>query len=117
MNMFGAERVRDEAILIARVLLVLVFLVYGIDKIADIKGTTAYMAKVGAPLPSLACLVAIFVETVVALAIVCGVLTRPLALLLALYALGTGIIGHPFWSEEGVQRYGDSINFYKNISI
>jgi putative oxidoreductase len=46
-----------------------------------------------------------------------GVLTRPLALLLALYTLGTALIAHHFWTMEGGDRYANAINFYKNISI
>jgi putative oxidoreductase len=57
------------------------------------------------------------VEVPVALAIVLGAWTRPLALLVALYTLGTGLIGHHFWTMEGAARYGNAINFYKNISI
>jgi putative oxidoreductase len=57
------------------------------------------------------------VEVFVALAVALGAWTRPLALLLALYTLGTGLIGHPFWTMEGVARYGNAINFHKNVSI
>ena len=75
------------------------------------------MTQVGAPMPSVAALVAIVVEVFVALAVALGVWTRPLALVLALYTLGTGLIGHPFWTMEGAAQYGNAINFYKNISI
>jgi putative oxidoreductase len=117
MGTFGADRVRDEAILVARVLLIVLFVVFGWGKLTDYAGTAAYMARTGAPLPSVAALVAIVVEVPVALAIVLGAWTRPLALLIALYTLGTGLIGHPFWTMEGAARYGNAINFYKNISI
>ena len=60
---------------------------------------------------------AIVVEVPVALAVALGVWTRPLALLLALYTLGTALIGHPFWTMEGAARYANAINFYKNVSI
>ena len=60
---------------------------------------------------------AIVVEVFVALAVVLGAWTRPLALLIALYTLGTGLIGHHFWTMEGAARYANAINFYKNISI
>jgi putative oxidoreductase len=117
MTTFGAERVRDEAILVARILLIVLFLVFGWSKLTNYAGTAAYMAQTGAPMPSVAALVAIVVEVFVALAVAVGVWTRPLALLLALYTLGTGLIGHPFWTMEGAARYGNAINFYKNISI
>ena len=117
MTTIGAERVRDEAILVARILLLVLFLVFGWGKLTDYSGTAGYMARTGAPVPSVAALVAIAVEVPVALAVALGVWTRPLALLLALYTLGTGLIGHPFWAMEGAARYANAINFYKNISI
>jgi putative oxidoreductase len=117
MTTFGAERVRDEVILVARILLIVLFVVSGWGKITNYAGTVGYMTQTGAPMPEVAALVAIVVEVFVALAVALGVWTRPLALLLALYTLGTGLIGHPFWTMEGAARYGNAINFYKNISI
>jgi putative oxidoreductase len=117
MTAFSAGRPNDEIILIARILLVTLFLVFGWDKLTDYAGASAYMAQVGAPLPALAALVAIVMEVAVAWAIAVGLRTGPLAILLDVYTLGTGIIGHPFWAAEGATRYMDAINFYKNISI
>jgi putative oxidoreductase len=117
MTSWGAERTRDEVILVARVLLVALFVVFGWGKLADYSATVGYMAQVGAPAPSLAAVVAIVAEVFAALALAIGILTRPLALLLALYTLGTALIGHHFWTMEGAARYGNAINFYKNVSI
>jgi putative oxidoreductase len=117
MTTFGSERVRDEVLLVARILLIVLFLVFGWSKLTGYAGTVGYMTQVGAPMPSVAALVAIMVEVFVALAVALGVWTRPLALLLALYTLGTGLIGHPFWTMEGADRYANATNFYKNISI
>ena len=117
MTTFGSERVRDEAILVARILLIVLFVVFGWGKLTDYAGTAGYMARAGAPMPSVAALVAIVVEVPVALAVAVGVWTRPLALLLALYTLGTGLIGHPFWTMEGAARSANAINFYKNVAI
>ena len=121
MTTFGSERVRDEILLVARILLIVLFLVFGWSKLTGYAGTVGYMTQVGAPMPSVAALVAIVVEVevevFVALAVALGVWTRPLALLLALYTLGTGLIGHPFWTMEGADRYANATNFYKNVSI
>ena len=117
MTTFGSERVRDEVLLVARILLIVLFLVFGWSKLTGYAGTVGYMTQVGAPMPSIAALVAIMVEVFVALALALGIWTRPLALLLALYTLGTGLIGHPFWTMEGADRYANATNFYKNISI
>jgi hypothetical protein len=46
-----------------------------------------------------------------------GAWTRPLAFLLALYTLGTALIGHHFWTMEGAARYANVIDFYKNLGI
>jgi putative oxidoreductase len=117
MTSWGSERVRDEVILVGRILLALLFVVFGWGKLINYSGTAGYMAQLGAPLPSLAALVAIVAEVPIALAIAIGVWTRPLALLLALYTLGTALIGHHFWTLEGAPRNANAINFYKNIAI
>src|SRR5437660_1465319 len=117
MVTLGAERFKDEVILVARVLLIVLFVVFGWGKLTNYAGAVAYMAQTGAPLPSVAALAAIVVEVLVAFAVALGAWTRPLALLLALYTLGTGLIGHHFWTMEGTARYANAINFYKNISI
>lgn len=113
----GAARMQDEAVLVARILLVVIFLVFGWSKLTDYGGTAAYMAQLGAPVPTIAAVVAIVAEVLGGVAVALGFWTRPVALLLALYTLGTALIGHHFWTMEGAARYGNAINFYKNISI
>lgn len=117
MTTLFAERARDEIILAARILLILLFVVFGWSKLTNYSGTVGYMVQTGAPMPSIAALVAIVVEVFVALAVALGAWTRPLVLLLAVYTLGTAVIGHHFWSMEGANRSANAINFYKNISI
>ena len=117
MMQWSAERNRDEVILVARILLIVLFVVFGWSKLINYSGTVGYMTQTGVPVPSVATLVAIVVEFFVALAVAFGAWTRPLALLLALYTLGTALIAHHFWTMEGADRYANSINFYKNISI
>ena len=77
MTDLGSERIKDEAILIARILLAVLFLVFGWGKLTDYTGTVAY----GAPLLSVAALVAIAIEFIGAIALILGVWTRPLAVL------------------------------------
>jgi len=49
MTTLSAERVRDEIILAARILLILLFVVFGWSKLTDYSGTAGYMAQIGAP--------------------------------------------------------------------
>jgi putative oxidoreductase len=117
MPKFGAGRCPDGAILIARILLMVLFLIFGWQKLTGFSGTEAYMAHVGAPSPFLSAVIAVVMEFFVGLALVLGLATRPLAILMLLYTFGTALIGHPFWTLTGMDRFEAMINFYKNISI
>lgn len=117
MLSFGSDKIRDETILLARVLLVILFLIFGWAKITGFGGTVSYMAQSGLPVPALAAIVAIIFEFFFGLAILFGVLTRPIALLLAVYTLLTAFIGHRYWTMTGMAQFEAEINFYKNISI
>jgi putative oxidoreductase len=111
------EQRKDELILVARVLLMILFVIFGWGKLTGFSGTVAYMATECAPVPTLSAIIAIVMEFFVGIAIVIGFYTRPLALLFALYTLGTALIGHHFWTMTGAEQMANMINFYKNISI
>lgn len=111
------ERRKDALILAARIMLMLLFLISGWGKLTNFSGTTAYMASLGTPLPGLATLIAVIMEFFVAIALIIGVLTRPLALIYVLFVLGTALIGHHFWTLEGAERAMNQIQFYKNLAI
>ena len=68
-------------------------------------------------MPVLAAAVAIFMELPVAFAVAVGAFTRPSALLLVLYTLGTALIGHRYWTITGADRVASMDGFYKNLSI
>lgn len=108
---------KDAVILAARVLLMVLFVMFGWSKLTGFSGTVAYMTASGAPVPELSAVIAVVMELVVGIALLVGFYTRPLALLLALYTLGTAIIGHHYWNMTGAMQYDNMIHFYKNISI
>ena len=68
-------------------------------------------------MPIVSAIIAVVMEFFVGIAIILGLLTRPLAVLLAIYTLGTALIGHHFWTLSGMPRMENEINFFKNISI
>jgi putative oxidoreductase len=113
----GAERIRNEIILAARVLLVLLFVIFGWSKLTNYGETVSYMAMTGAPVPLISAGIAIAIELFVGIAILFGVFTRPLALVMAAYTLATGVIGHHYWTMSGTDQLANEINFYKNVSI
>jgi len=108
---------RDGLLLLARLLLMVLFVIFGWYKITGFSATVAYMGSVGVPMPTVVASIAVFLEFVVGLSIVVGFYTRPLALLLGFYTLAAAVIGHQFWHMVDPERIGTMINFYKNVSI
>jgi putative oxidoreductase len=114
---YGAETVRDGLLLACRVLLMLLFIKSGWGKLTAYSETIQHFAQTGVPMPALAATVAVIMEFFAGIAVVVGLLTRPLAILLAIYTLGTALIGHHYWTLKGAAEIASEINFYKNISI
>ena len=114
---FYAESARDILLLIARILMVLLFLIFGWGKLTNYGGTVAYFTQGDVPLPPLAAVIAIIAELGAGLAISLGIFTRPVAILLAIYTFATALLGHHFWAMSGADRVEAEINFFKNISI
>ena len=109
--------INDEVVLVARLALATLFLIFGWRKVRDYSGTVSQMVQVGLPIPVLAAAVSIFMELPVAFAVAVGAFTRPSAVLLALYTLGTALIGHHYWTVKGADYVDSMDNFYKNLSI
>ena len=112
---FGQSR--PLLLLIARIAIVLLFIIFGLPKMTGFDGTVQYMAKLGAPMPMVAAIIAVVMEIPAAILIVLGFFTRPIALLFVFYTLNTAVIGHPYWEMSGDAVMPNMINFYKNISI
>ncbi|HET6632790.1 MAG TPA: DoxX family protein [Rhodanobacteraceae bacterium] len=108
---------KNELLLLARILLVILFVVFGYFKLTDFGGTVAEMTGAGLPIPTVAAIVVIIIEFFMGIAIVVGFFTRPLALLLAVYTLATAFIAHHYWTMDGAAQGANMINFYKNVSI
>lgn len=108
---------KDWLILIARILLMLLFIISGWVKLTGFSETINEMQGYGTPVPYLAALISVVVEFFLGIALVLGIFTRPLAILYVVYTIGTTIIGHPYWRFSGAEALINEINFYKNISI
>lgn len=117
MRYLSLDNQRDGFILAARILMMLLFVMFGWQKLAGFDGTVGYMASVGAPLPTLSAIVAVAVELGFGILLAIGFFTRPLAIVFAIYTVATGLIGHRYWALTGMDQYMAMINFYKNVSI
>jgi putative oxidoreductase len=109
--------INDEVILAARLFLATLFLIFGWRKLRDYSGTVSQIVQDGLPMPRLAAAVAIFMELPVAFAVAVGAFTRPSAVLMVLYTLGTSLIEHRYWTTTGAHQLASMEAFYKNLSI
>ena len=109
--------INDAVILAARLFLAMLFLIFGWRKLRDYPGTVNQMVRDGLPMPVLATALAIFMELPVAFAVAVGAFTRPSAVLLFFYTLGTSLIEHRYWTIRGPDQLASMEGFYKNLSI
>ena len=101
---------RSTTDLLARVLLVSLFLLSGVGKIGAYAATAGYMASVGVPGVVLPLVIA--TEVLGSLAIMLGWKTRVVSFLLAGFTLLTGILFHNHFADQT-----QMIMFMKNVSI
>jgi putative oxidoreductase len=107
----------DWILLIGRILLTVLFVMTGWEKLTGFSATVKYMETLQAPMPMISAVIAVVMELFVGVFLILGIAVRPLALLLAIFILGTAVIGHHYWTMEGADRYNNRINFFKNISV
>ena len=116
-KLLNAELGRDGILLLSRVLLMLLFLIFGLEKLTSFHKTVVLFTQMAVPLPFLATIIGIAMEVGVGIALVIGLFTRPLAVLMAAYAFATALLGHHYWSLTGAGRASAEIDFYKNVCI
>lgn len=108
---------QNSLALAARILMALLFLPEGISKIAGFSGTVAYISSAGLPWPELGAVIAIGVEVGGSLALLVGLQTRWVALMMALFTLATALFFHKFWSAPADQGMVQYLMFFKNLAI
>lgn len=117
MTASNNDKLQDVLSLAGRVLLALLFVPAGFNKIGGFQGTAGYIASVGLPMPQLGVAVAIVVELGLGLLLLAGYRTRLSALVLALFTIAAGVIFHNYWAAPAEQVMMQQINFYKNLAI
>jgi putative oxidoreductase len=100
------------ATLIGRILMSLLFILGGWGKLTGAAATQALFVKLNLPMPEAAWLLAVVVELGGGLAILFGLLTRPVALICAIWCVATALIAHTNFADR-IQE----INFFKNMGM
>jgi putative oxidoreductase len=109
--------ITNGAALVGRILLALIFITSGFSKLTGFEGTVGYIASKGLPLPQIAAIIAIAVELGGGLMLAVGFKARWAALALAIFSLAAGFLFHDFWNADAAAKMGQTINFWKNVSI
>jgi putative oxidoreductase len=115
----------DALNLIGRVLLSVLFILYGSYKAMDPSGILGspgvkhFMDLVagGAPAPIWLGYLIAAIEVLGGLALLFGIQTRLAAWGLFIWVIITTYFGHPFWSMEDAARAGVQVHFFKNLAI
>ena len=90
------NQLKNPLDLLGRVLIALLFLPAGIQKITGFAGTVGYAAGAGMPMPQVAVAIGLVIEIVGGLAILLGWQTRWAALILGFFTLVASFFFHNF---------------------
>ena len=103
--------------LLARLCMAVIFIVAGLRKALGYEGTVKYFGSLGLPMPEIVAPLVILIEIGGGLALLFGLKTRWVAILLALFTAGTALIAHRFWAVDAAQFGNQLNNFLKNLAM
>lgn len=104
-------------VVLARILLALIFVRAGINKLGSIDETAAEMAKAGIPLSNLLVYGAILMELGGGLLLMAGLFARWVALALFCYTLTLALIFHAYWNAPAAQARLQASFFFGHLSM
>jgi len=100
-----------------RVLLALIFVLSGFNKIGGFAGTAGYMASKGLPMAEVLLVLTIIVELGGGLLIMLGWQARWGAAAIFLFLIPVTLVFHNYWAVDAAQQQMQMIQFMKNLSI
>src|SRR5262245_31262531 len=100
------------ALLIARVLIGILFIIAAYNKIKGYDGTVAYFTRLGIPMASIAAPLAMLFEVAVGILLIVGYQVRLVALAIAAFVVVAALFAHTNFGD------GNQLNhFLKNIAL
>ena len=100
-----------------RILIALIFVLSGLEKLTGFGGVTAYIASKGVPFPELAAALTIALEVGGGIALILGWNVRIVGTLFFLWLIPTTLVFHAFWAVDAAQAQNQMSHFLKNVSI
>jgi putative oxidoreductase len=104
-------------VLLARLLLMVMFLHEGIAKFGDLVGTAGYIASAGLPMPKLLAVGSGALELVASALLIVGWQARWAALALAGFTLLANLLFHNYWTLPADQQMVAQLFFLKNLAV
>jgi putative oxidoreductase len=98
--------------LLGRVMIGAPFVLSGLGKLMAHDATVGYIGSVGLPLPQVAWLIALLVEMGGGALLISGFRARPVALVMAVFALATAVFFHRNFADQN-----QMIHFLKNVML
>ena len=102
----------NAAAFVGRLLLSVIFVLSGFQKLADFSGTVAFMGSEGLPVPIIAAILAVLVECVGGILLIVAYQTRLTGIVLPLWCIATAIVAHRNFSNQD-----QMINLLKNVAM
>lgn len=107
----------NAAAFIGRVLVALLFVFAGWNKIGGFDGVAGYIGSKGLPMPQVLAALTIALELGGGLALILGFKTRWVAAAFFLWLVPTSVLFHPFWASDAASVQNNFNHFFKNVSI
>jgi putative oxidoreductase len=111
-----AASMSDIVMLIGRILIGWIFMRSGYGKMFDIAGVAATFPARG--LPPFMAYISVPVEFFGGLALIFGLATRYVAVVMAIFVVVASVSSHAYWNfTDAAARRAQDSNFYKNMAI
>jgi putative oxidoreductase len=108
---------KDTLALVGRILLGLIFVLSGFQKLMGFSGVVAAIAGKGLPMPEVLAAITVAIELGAGLLLVIGLKARWAAFLLFLFIIPVSLTFHNFWTMDAAQAAMNKIQFMKNLSM
>jgi len=107
----------DVLLLVGRILLSYLFLSAGWGKLTNVIGTAAYFTALGVPSPSVMSYLVGVLEVAVGVALILGLATRYVAIVIFIFVLVATAFAHRYWTYPAEAQRVQFIQFTKNLAI
>jgi putative oxidoreductase len=102
---------------LGRLLMSVIFILSGFQKLMHFSQTASFMATKGIPLSTVALVLTIAIELGCGLLLITGFKVHYVAIVMALFMVPVTLTFHNFWAYQGADREMQMVNFLKNLAI